>query len=457
MVLLSKTAFSFAILTSLVISGPAFSAKIKAVVKAETNTLIIKRNYKAAVALLTTLAKNGDSKAQYRLAEFYRLGLGTAKDENAARLWLTSASKAGNAKASALLKRLDETAPPTVKKSATQGSGNSSVSSSGVDFSKLPNRQAGQPDWLTLAVARKNTGVVSDITSAKLIMPKGNTNLALVIATKNGDIFIVQKLLVGNVTSDVDTRGQTPLMLAVASGNAELANALLQSKSSLLTKDHKGHSAAELAAANCQPAIFAKLIEAGAEADDKDSNQHPLILIAQNCSNWTDFKRFFSGANFNASDMLGRSAAWHAAAKGDESLLAWLADSGADLALPDKAGLSPLHIAAVNKQVFAVRYLLSKLDKADPVTERGTTPLMLAAFNGCVECISTLLEKSADLNLKNVDGDSSLMFAVRGQNSTLATQLIEKGANIGARNNSGETPSKLAEKFGLAILKGSSE
>lgn len=49
------------------------------------------------------------------------------------------------------------------------------------------------------------------------------------------------------------------------------------------------------------------------------------------------------------------------------------------------------------------------------------------------------------------------MFTIRGQNSTLATQLVEKGANIDARDNSGETPRKLAEKFGLAILKGSSE
>jgi uncharacterized protein len=457
MVLLSKTAFSFAILTSLVISGPAFAAKVKTVVKADANTLIIKRNYKVAVEMLKTLAKSGDSNAQYRLAELYRLGLGTNRDENAARLWLTSASKAGNAKAALLLKRLNNTAPPTIKKAATGGSSNSPTSSTGVDFTKLPNRLAGQPDWLTLAVARKNLAVVSNITSAKFSSPKDNTNLALVTATKNADIATLQKLVSGNVASEADTRGQTPLMVAVASGNAELANTLLQSKASLLAKDSKGRSIVELAAADCQPAIFAKLIEAGAEADNKGGNQHPLILIVQNCSNWPDFKRFFSGINFNAMDSLGRGAAWYAAAKGDESLLAWLADSGADMAQADKAGLSPLHIAAMNKQIVVVRYLLSKLDKADPVSERGTTPLMLAAFNGCVECVSPLLEKSASLDLKNVDGDTSLMFAVRGQNSALATQLIEKGANIDARNNSSETPRKLAEKFGLAILKGSSE
>jgi ferredoxin len=99
------------------------------------------------------------------------------------------------------------------------------------------------------------------------------------------------------------------------------------------------------------------------------------------------------------------------AARSDESLLAWLAGSGADLTQSDKAGLSPLPIAAVNKKASAVRYLLPKLDKANPVSERGTMPLMLAAYNGCVECVSTLLEKSARLDLKNVDGDTSLLCA----------------------------------------------
>jgi ankyrin repeat protein len=454
---LRKTAVSLAILSSIFVCSASLAAKKvkpKPVIQTNTNVLIIKRNYTTAFAVLSAQALKGDGKAQYKLAELYRLGLGTKKDAEAARQWFASAAKAGNAKAAYVLSRMNEVAPATQVKLASDASTNAATA---LNFSNLPERKKGQPDWLTLAVARKNADVVTGLTTAKFVAPKTNPNFALVTATKNADQATVQKLMTSNVAQETDARGQTPLMLAVTSGDVELSNTLLHGKSSLNATNHKGATAIELAAQNCQPAIFSKLIEAGAEAADKNAIQHPLILIAQSCTNWPDFKRFFAGANFNALDGLGRSAAWYAAAKGDTSLLAWLVDSGADLAIADKTGLSPLHSAAAARQPFSLRYILAKSDKVDLRSERGTTPLMLAAYTGCSECVTPLLEKSADMNLKNNDGDTSLMFAVRGQQALLAADLIKSGANIDARNDSGDSPAKFAEKIGLTILKGSNE
>jgi ankyrin repeat protein len=456
---LRKTAVSLAILLSFFVSSASLAAKKvkpKPVTQTNANALIIKRNYTTAFAVLSAQALKGDGKAQYKLAELYRLGLGTKKDAEAARQWFASAAKAGNAKAAYVLGRMSEVAPATQVKLVSDVSTNA-TSATAINFSKLPERKKDQPDWLTLAVARKNADVVTGLTTAKFIAPKTNPNFALVTATKNADQASVQKLMTSNVAQETDARGQTPLMLAVTSGDVELSITLLHSKSSLNATNQKGATAIELAAQNCQSAIFSKLIEAGAEAADKNASQHPLILIAQNCTNWPDFKRFFAGANFNAVDGLGRSAAWYAAAKGDTSLLAWLVDSGADLTIADNAGLSPLHSAAAARQPFSLRYILAKSDKVDLRSERGTTPLMLAAYTGCSECVTPLLEKSADMNLKNNDGDTSLMFAVRGQQALLAADLIKSGANMDARNDSGDSPAKFAEKIGLTILKGSSE
>jgi ankyrin repeat protein len=457
---LNAATLKFAIFTSLCLYSPSLEAKSKAKPKAVTqvnfNSLIIKRNYKAAFAALQSQANRGDSSAAFRLAEMYRLGLGTSKDYNTARNWLVKAASAGNNKASALLQRLDQNqVAATIKKTTGGDTPSLALANVSADFSKLPRRPVGQPDWLTLAAARKNADVIAGFTKFD-----GTTkaDFALLAAVKIGDLTTSKSLVAQKITGIADSRGQTPLMLAVGSGNAELTNIVLQGKKTDFTaKDLRGKTAVDIAAQNCQPAILAKLIENGASVEEKESPVQPLILITQNCKNWPEFKPFFKAANVNASDSLGRTAAWYAAAKGDASLLALLADSGADLALADKDGFTPLHAAAANKQPFSVRYILSKLDSADKFSARGTSPLMLAAASGCDECVSPLIEKSSDMNSKNMDGDNALIFAVRSRQGELAALLIEKGGNADARNGSGDNANKLAELIGLTILKGSTQ
>jgi ankyrin repeat protein len=443
--------FALMLAIAVLCATPSYAAKKKPTPQTGVSSLIIKRDYKGAFASLLARAKTGDSTAQYKLALMYRLGLGTRKDEAATKLWLNKARAGGNISAARLLKRYDTISPPTIVKTASSQTDGGNGLSGPVSFAKLPQRPNGQPDWLTLAVARKNYGVINSLAAMTQVANSANSNLALVTATKLADVPTVQKLMDAKIAALPDSKNRSPLLLAVAMGNEAMTGALLNSTSG-------GSAAADqnvlsLATENCLPAMVTKLV--GATAAKKP--QINIVAIAQRCSNWPDFKALLQGADFNALDSQGRTAAWFAAAKGDTSLLAWLVKSGADLSLADKNGLSPLHVAAVQKQTFSVRYILSVISAANPTSARGTTPLMLAAYSGCVDCVGPLLEKSGDLDLKNNDGDTSLMFAVLGRQMATATLLIKQGANKDARNEAGDTPGKLAERLDFPLLQGAVE
>jgi ankyrin repeat protein len=445
---LNRTALAILISTVFLYPFGVQAAKQKHSQPTSAERLIIKRDYKAAFAAMMSRAKKGDSLAQFKVAEMYRLGLGIPKDETAARLWLGKASAAGSNRAAVLLRRLERPILTTAKKLTNSNSANTSTSASVANFENLPKRPSNQPDWLTLAVARKDKAAIEGLTATLQKPVLANTNLALVTATKNADIATLKILVTAKIAKQNDTKSRSPLMLAVAMNNNEMIDVLLQNEPYVEDKN-----LLSLATKNCQPAIVSKL----SAADAKTSTKPNLVLVAQYCSNWPDFKELLRDADINATDSHGRTAAWFAAAKGDTSLLAWLAKSGVDFSLADSDGLSPLHVAAVNKQAFSVRYILSVFDKADIGSLRGTTPLMLAAFVGCTDCIAPLLEKSAEIDQKNSDGDTSLVFAVRGQQMASAALLAKNGANLDARNEAGDTPSKLAERLGFPLLKGATE
>ena len=416
---------------------------IKAAEVSSVNKQIIKRNYAAAFMQLKANADNGDANAQLKLANMYRLGLGTKRDDAIAQSYYEAAAQAGNKEAILVLNRMHVAVPATEK---AKVSGASAKTIDVIEYGKLPKRGPDEADWLTLAAAR------GDVKAIKALVQQSpqTENSAMLAATKSAKIEIVSALAAGGVKSSADALGRTPAMLAVSTGNTELLDAVLRSKVDISAKNKLGLSAAALAAQTCQTKILEKLLEAGAVLDEKNDTSPTLPIIARDCSNWSEFKRFFAKADMNVVDGSGRSAAWYAAQKGDVPLLGWLAEQGANLALADKQGLTPVHVAAMSKQLLSLKFILSKMDSADIPASRGTTPMMLAAYVGCAECVDSLIKKKADVNLKNIDGDTSLMFAVRGLQGQIAQNLLEAGSNPDARNAAGDTPKKLGERLGIA-------
>jgi ankyrin repeat protein len=388
-----------------------------------------------------TLAAGGNVKAMVRLANAYRFGLGTPRDETAAQAWYQKAAAAGSEAAATYVQRQNITVPPTPKKLALKGEAGNVVD--GVDFANLPLRPEGMPTWASLAAAQKNR--------AGLKALSGEAPTVQLIQARLGDGEGLKAS--AQAAGARDDLGRSPLMLAVAYNKPEAIAALLEGKPDLGATDKQGMTAAGLAAQACDSQKLEALAKAG--DDLKGGASPPLVLAAASCEDWSNLKGLFAKVDFNAHDGRGRTAAFYAAATGNLSLLGWLADQGADLNLADTLGFSPLHSAAQHGQDKALRFIVTKTGKMPMDSKRQVTPLMLASNAGCLACIATLLDSRPDLDQKDADGDTALMFAVRSLQGVAVQKLVDSGANLNAKNNAGDTPLKLGVRLGLTQVKAS--
>jgi len=155
-------------------------------------------------------------------------------------------------------------------------------------------------------------------------------------------------------------------------------------------------------------------------------------------------------------------------------LIRLLIEKGADVNLPDDAGLTPLMWASlpgrpkVIKAGFIsspttyfvssgspqiVEALLDAKAKVDMQNKQGATALHYAAVFGPVGKLEALVSRGANVNAPDSDGDTPLIYAVgrdkssdwRG-NAESVRFLIGKGANVNSKNKKGRTVSQNAKK-----------
>lgn len=94
---------------------------------------------------------------------------------------------------------------------------------------------------------------------------------------------------------------------------------------------------------------------------------------------------------------------------------------------------------------------ISKILQASPAmrdarTGLGSTPLHLAATNPDISALKTLLAAGADVNAKDAEGNTPLHMAAYTNRFEHSKLLLEAGADISAINSGGRTPVAMARK-----------
>jgi len=126
-----------------------------------------------------------------------------------------------------------------------------------------------------------------------------------------------------------------------------------------------------------------------------------------------------------------------------------LIGAGANVALPNRYGMTPLMLASTNGNAAILELLLNA--KADPNTmlPEGETALMTAARTGKVDAVKALLAHGAKVNeAEKWRGQTALMWAAAEGHVAAVETLIAAGADIHARSKAGFTPLIFAVREG---------
>jgi ankyrin repeat protein len=112
-----------------------------------------------------------------------------------------------------------------------------------------------------------------------------------------------------------------------------------------------------------------------------------------------------------------------------------LLDAGADVALANRYGATPMGLAAevANHEILAL--LLAAGADVDSPNPEGQTALMAVARTGNVEAARLLIEHGAEIDARESwGGQTALMWASARRHPDMMTLLIEHGAEVDARS-----------------------
>ena len=235
----------------------------------------------------------------------------------------------------------------------------------------------------------------------------------------------------------------TPLLSAIALGDAEIVAALFESENKPYTtgKDLRLDAGAlYLAALRCEPEIVKVLLEHGTDpnevvADDWQAQSGWTVMHLAASENLTDVVSELlkhPDCNVDKVNIDGSTPLMMCVAKGMQSMSKHLVDHKADPNIKDVDDVGPLEVAVCQSDIGMAEILLKAGATQDDVLLRGHNLVSIAAFAGDFDIMKVLAKHGADLKHQNNEGEDciALLKNVHGltyQAATLVDVDVEAG------------------------------
>ena len=233
--------------------------------------------------------------------------------------------------------------------------------------------------------------------------------------------------------------GATALHWAVRADDMESVDLLLRAGANVHAANRAGATPLFLASVNGNPVMIEKLLKAGADSNAPIlAHGETALMMASRSGNLNAVKMLLDhGAQVNAKESLrGTTAIMWAAEQGHAPVIQYLAEHGADVRAQSSVLTPPQR-----------RGLAFAPPNAPPGPAKGgLTPLHFAARQGSVDAVRVLVAAGADVNQTSADGSSPLLVAVQNGFYGIAQFLVDSKANVNLANNRGWTPLYLAVK-----------
>lgn len=121
--------------------------------------------------------------------------------------------------------------------------------------------------------------------------------------------------------------------------------------------------------------------------------------------------------------------------------------------MTDRGGRLKIHHSALENDAAEVSRCLSVGENVDAVDRQGFTPLHFAAQQLSLDAVRVLVEAGADVTLANGWGNTALWTAVFASNGSptiggeIVGLILKRGADPDHKNNAGKTPRDMALIF----------
>ena len=136
-----------------------------------------------------------------------------------------------------------------------------------------------------------------------------------------------------------------------------------------------------------------------------------LFIEIQNKNNEA-VKTFIEDNRVDIADNFNRTALLNAALYGNQELVDWLIEKGADINHSDRNGYTALHFAAQEAHTEVLKYLLKHNANPNVQDIHGNTPAVAAIVNWGggknFDTLKALVDAKADLTLKNKAGRAAI-------------------------------------------------
>lgn len=187
--------------------------------------------------------------------------------------------------------------------------------------------------------------------------------------------------------------------------------------------------------------------------------KHTNLLLAAEQGNLAHITEMVeAGADINAIDDRGRTAAMIAVHTNQPDLFNLLIEKGADINIRDNRSDNPLLYAGAEGMLDIVKASIAAGADTTLTNRFGGTALIPAADRGHVEIVKELLAAS-DVNIDHVNnlGWTALLEAVLlgdggERHQEIVKLLVEYGADVNIADSEGVTPLQHAKRLGYAEM-----
>lgn len=284
-------------------------------------------------------------------------------------------------------------------------------------------------------------------------------NAQLLAAAGSGNVAAIERAVRSGADVNVkDGQGRTSAMVATHADKPDALRALVRLGADINTRDGRSDNPFLYAGAEGLPRILDVAIEAG--ADTRLANRFGgTALIPAAERGHVDIVRTLlqrTDVDVNHVNNLGWTALLEAIVLSDggerhQRIVQLLVDHGADIAIGDKNGVTPLQHARNRGYREIERILLAAATRPTPDAARDQQ-LIAASRAGDIGLVRRLLAQGARVTARDARGATALVAAAYRNDLAVAELLIKAGADVNAKDDTQQSAYLIATSDGFVEL-----